>query len=150
MYSAKAIIGEEIIGSCVTHDIIDAKNNLLTRPKRIKLKNSSKKRTGRLSEAYVEKEIKKIDGTQKFYETINKNKEDVSKKLKEFFNVDFEVLDKGLIKGNQLIGECTEIGKIKIIPDHASCHQGQNVPMKCKEFALCYVNLHAETTYTKL
>lgn len=148
MFFAKAIIGNEIIGTCVKHDIIDSKGNILNRPLRVRLKNRSKNRTGRLSEAYVNKEIKKIQNQEVFYKV--ETTLSIATKLKEMYKTNFDVQDNGLIKGNHLIGECSDLGKVTILPSYSSVHQGQRVPMKCNIFALCYVDLFAEPTYTKI
>lgn len=145
---AKSIIGNEIIGSCVKHDLVNSEDNILKRPIRIRLKNRSHGRTGRWSEAFVNTEIKKIEESETYYTTDTEK--EIARKLKEVYKVDFDVQRKGSIKGNHLIGECSELGKISIIPKFSASHQGQRVPMKCKEFALSYVDLFFETTYTKI
>ena len=148
MNQGKAIIGKEIIGECVRHDEINNKDNILEgRPRRIRLKNRSKNRTGRFSEAYVEKEIIKVS-SEKIY-AINHSVSVISKLLEERYKIPFDVREKGTIKSNQLFGECSKLGRITILPAHASCHRGQRVPMQCNEFALCYTDPFKEPTYKK-
>lgn len=149
-YIPKAIIGREIIGTCVKHSIKSgdgAKENILDRPLRVILYHKSNKRTGKWPEAYVNKEVMKAVEGERLYTT--QTPFEIKQKLKDKYNEAFDVQFSGVIKGNQLIGECSDVGRPTLVTNHAACHRGQSIPMICKQFALCYINLLTEPTYTK-
>ncbi len=139
-------MGYEIIGECVKHNSLDPKHNIINRPIRVVLKYKGRNRKGKYSKAFVNKELKRVESTDVYYKPIILPY-DLSIKLTKRFNVPFVVKKTGSIIGNFIFGECSELGGITILDKHSACHRGQRVPMKCKEFALCYIDPGREPHY---